>query len=77
MRRPAEEAALLGMARSTLLDLMTREGLPAHVLPGRGSRRIVLFRHTEVLEWLASRRGRQLRGLVEGTRYARRREACR
>lgn len=74
LNRPEREAELLGVARSTLLGLVAREGLPAEVLSGGGDRRRILrFRHSDVVTWLAGRRERQIARTLDGERFARRR----
>ena len=75
---PVEAARLLSISRTTLLSLIEREGLP-HVLlaGGSGARRIVRFRADELETWIAGRRNRQLRGLIDGTRYSQRTESAR
>ena len=58
---PAQQAARLNIARTTLLDLVTREGLPAILLSGGdGRRRILRFDPREVSGWLAQRRERRV-----------------
>jgi len=70
---PAQQAAQLGIARTTLLSIVEREGLPAILLSGGGERRRILrFNQREVSEWLAHRRKRQIERTLSGERYARR-----
>ena len=73
LNRAAKEADLLAMSRTTLMYMYQHEGLPGYEVPGRGSRRIVLFDHPEVLEWLRGRRERQIAATLSGERYGRRR----
>jgi helix-turn-helix protein len=59
---PAQQAARLSIARTTLLSIVKREGLPAILLSGGdGRRRILRFNPREVSDWLAQRRERQIR----------------
>lgn len=72
--RPSQAATFLGVARSTVSVLVSREALPAIVLTiGPRGRRVLRFRRSEIEAWLEGRRARQLEGLLDGTRYARRR----
>jgi hypothetical protein len=65
---PAQQAARLNIARTTLLSIVKREGLPAIQLSGGdGRRRILRFNPREVSDWLAHRREREVRALP-GTR---------
>ena len=73
--KPVEAARLLSISRSTLLSLIDRENLP-HVLlaGGSGARRILRFRAAELETWIGGRRERQIRGTLDGHRFARRAE---
>ena len=57
---PAQQAARLGIARTTLLSIVEREGCPAIRLSGGdGRRRILRFNPRDVSDWLARRREAQ------------------
>ena len=75
---PAQAARLLSISRSTLLALIDRENLP-HVLlaGGSGARRILRFRADELETWISGRCERQVRGTLDGHRFARRAEGSR
>ena len=67
---PSQQAAVLRVSRSIVLNLVAREGLPAVLLSGgSGRRRILRFNPREVSEWLRGRRARQVRATLDGSRY--------
>jgi hypothetical protein len=83
LETPAQTARYLHVSRATLARLVSDEDLPAVVLRvgpayrdrfgNEVHRRVLRFRISDVEGWLAGRRERQVRGLLEGARYSRRR----
>lgn len=71
---PKQAAAFLAVARSTLLGLVEREGLPVILLGGGGGRRRILrFQRQAIERWFAGRDERRVKALLDGRLYRHRR----
>ena len=75
---PAEAARLLKVGRTTLPRLRRDESLPCVILGrGPGGRQIVRYDSDAIQKWLDGRRERQVRGTLDGHRFAHRAEGSR